>query len=269
MSEESGSNFQISLPLVQYEIEQEVIHQRVKDGYINATAMCKAAGKEWSNYNKATSTNEFLEALEADLQIGRSGLVQSIKGGVPELQGTWIHPQVAIHLAQWLSPIFAVRVSKWVMDWMSGSVPGGNLPYHLRRYVANMSNVPVGHFSMLNEMTVALIAPLEQMGYVMPDTLVPDISEGRMFSKFLRDNGYDPDSMPSYIHRYEDGRAVEARAYPNGVLPMFRRHFVEVWMNDRALKYFGTRDVAALPHLENLLALPNYNDIAGFIEVEE
>jgi hypothetical protein len=32
--------FQIALPLVQYELEKEVIHQRVKDGYINATAMC-------------------------------------------------------------------------------------------------------------------------------------------------------------------------------------------------------------------------------------
>lgn len=39
------AEFQISLPLVQYELEREVIHQRVRDGYVNATAMCKAAGK--------------------------------------------------------------------------------------------------------------------------------------------------------------------------------------------------------------------------------
>lgn len=195
-----------------------------------------------------------------------SELVQSIRGGNPELQGTWVHPQVAIHLAQWLSPEFAVKVTKWVFDWMSGKIPGGNLPYHLRRYMANLTNVPAGHFSMLNEMTISLIAPLEQMGYVMPDTMIPDISEGRMFSKWLRENGFDPDSMPSYQHGYEDGRIVAARAYPNSLLQHFRRHFVEVWMSQRAIPYFGERDTKAVPFLEQMLALPNYSDIAGFIE---
>ena len=259
-------NFQISLPLVHYEIEHEVIHQRVKDGYINATAMCKAARKKISHYWLVANTTAFINELSADAGIPASELVQSIKGGIPELQGTWVHPQVAIHLAQWLSPKFAVRVSKWVMDWMSGKIPGGNLPYHLRRYIANMSSVPNGHFSMLNEMTIALIAPLEHMGYVLPDNMLPDISEGRMFSKFLRDNGYDPDNMPRYTHVYEDGRAISARAYPNSIWPLFKRHFVEEWMAKKALEYFAPRDPAALPYIENLLALPNYNDIAGFIE---
>ena len=68
---------------------------------------------------------------------------------------------------------------------------------------------------MLNEMTIALIAPLEHMGYILPDNMVPDISEGRIFSKFLRDNGEDPDGMPRYMHVYEDGRAVSARASQN------------------------------------------------------
>ncbi|WP_419902348.1 KilA-N domain-containing protein [Kiloniella sp.] len=35
-------------------------------------------------------------------------------------QGTWVHPKVAIHLAQWLSPEFAVQVTNWVFDWMNG-----------------------------------------------------------------------------------------------------------------------------------------------------
>lgn len=259
------SEFQIALPLVQYELATEVIHQRVKDGYVNATAMCKAAGKPWADYNRLSTTSLYLEALSADMGIPITELVQSIRGGVPTMQGTWVHPQVAIHLAQWLSPEFAVKVTKWVFDWMSGKVPGGNLPYHLRRYMANMTSVPNGHFSMLNEMTIGLIAPLEHLGYVMPDNMVPDISEGRMFSGWLRENGHDPDSMPYYTHVYEDGRAVNARAYPIRLLPDFRKHFVEVWMAKRALPYFGERDKAALPHIEKLLALPNYADVAGFI----
>lgn len=259
------AGFQIALPLVQYELETEVIHQRVKDGYVNATAMCKAAGKMWGHYNDIGPTKAFLAALSADIGIPITELVQSIRGGDPKLQGTWVHPQVAINLAQWLSPQFAVKVTKWIMDWMSGKVSGGNLPYHLRRYMANMTSVPNGHFSMLNEMTVALIAPLEHLGYVLPDNMVPDISEGRMFSGWLRENGYDPDSMPTYVHLYEDGRAINARAYPNILLADFRRHFVEVWMAKRALPYFGQRDAAAVPHVERLLLLPNYADVAGFI----
>lgn len=262
------ANFQISLPLVQYELEHEKIYQRVKDGYVNATAMCQAAGKLFGHYNEVKAHQAFFAELSSDIGIPISEIVQVIKGGNTELQGTWVHPQVAIHLAQWLSPKFAVQVTKWVFDWMSGKIPGGNLPYHLRRYMANMSNVPNGHFSLLSEMTIALIAPLEHMGYVMPENMMPDISEGKMFSKWLRDNGFDPDKMPNYRHVFEDGRAVMARAYPVSVLPHFRQHFVGEWMHKRALQYFAPRDASALPFIKNLLALPNYSDIAGFIEAQ-
>jgi hypothetical protein len=261
-----ASGFQIALPLVRYEIEREVIHQRVRDGYVNATAMCKAGGKLFNDYSRLKTTPAFLDALSGSTGIPVDLLVATIITGPNDLRGTWVHPQVAISLAQWISPVFAVRVTQWVFDWMSGKIPGGNLPYHLRRYMANMTNVPQGHFSMLNEMTIALIAPLEQIGYTMPDRMVPDISEGRMFSRWLRENGYDPDNMPSYPHSYEDGRMVSARAYPNQVLASFRRHFVEVWMATKALSYFAERDREAVPHVERLLSLPNYRDIAGFIE---
>lgn len=258
-------NFQISLPLVRYELAEEIIHQRVADGYVNATGMCKAGAKLFADFSRLRTTPLFLNALSTSMGIPIDRLVVTVMTGANDLRGTWVHPQVAIHLAQWISPEFAVKVTQWIFDWMSGRVPGGNLPYHLRRYMANMTSVPNGHFSMLNEMTIGLIAPLEHLGYVLPDRMIPDISEGRMFSKWLRDNGEDPDSMPSYRHIYEDGRIVAARAYPIRLLPAFRRHFVEIWMTTRAIPYFGDRDTAALPHLERLLALPNYSDIAGFI----
>lgn len=69
----------------------------------------------------------------ADMGIPISELVVSAKGGNPRLQGTWIHPDIAVNLGQWLSPKFAVLVSKWVREWMSGKIVGGNLPYPLRR----------------------------------------------------------------------------------------------------------------------------------------
>lgn len=171
-----------------------------------------------------------------------------------------MHPQVAINLAQWLSPKFAVLVSRWVFEWASSArrPTQAVLPYHLRRYIANMPNLPHGHFSILTEMTIALIAPLEILGYTLPERYWPDISEGRMFCKWLRDEkGIDTDKLAVYAHVFEDRRpAVQAKAYPNHLLADFRRHLVEVWLPLRSHDFFKERDPAALPYLKRLLAGP-------------
>ena len=99
-----------------------VVPQRITDGYFNATAMCRSAGKKVSHYLSNGAARDFIQELSSDAGIPASGLVQVIKGGEPRLQGTWVHPQVAIHLAQWLSPKFTVLVSKWVMEWTSGNI---------------------------------------------------------------------------------------------------------------------------------------------------
>jgi KilA-N domain len=180
-----------------------------------------------------------------------------MKGGDIRFQGTWVHPQVAINLVQWLSAKFAVQVSQWVYDWMSGRSRSADIevPYHLRRYVANYQNVPVGHFSMLTEMTQTLIAPMEIMGYRLPESMLPDISGGRLFCKWLRDTyGIDTDALPTYLHVFEDGRRVPAKAYPESLLADFRRHFREEWLPNRALDYFRRRDSEALQYLPKLIA---------------
>jgi hypothetical protein len=243
--------------LIPHPVQGGIIYQRPKDGYINATAMCQAAGKQWFDYRRLTTTHSFIEALSAETGIPGSELAQSMKGGDIRFQGTWVHPQVAIHLAQWLSAKFAVQVSQWVFDWMSGTAPTSRIevPYHLRRYVANHQNVPVGHFSVLTEMTQMLIAPMEMMGYTLPEHMVPDISHGRMYCKWLREKyGIDTDALPTYTHLYEDGRRVLAKAYPESLLPDFRKHFREEWLPQRAVEYFRGRDSEALQYLPKLIA---------------
>jgi hypothetical protein len=247
---------QLSLELIPHMVGHEIIQQRAKDGYINATAMCKAAWKNWFDYRRQKMTDPYLAALSTETGIPASELIQSLKGGDVTLQGTWVHPQVAIHLAQWLSPEFAVKVGKWVFDWLSEASPRPRaaLPYHLRRYVANAQNVPIGHFSILTELTQALIAPLELMGYTVPEKMMPEISQGRMFCKWLRDKcDIDTDMLPTYTHVYEDGRRVEAKAYPEKLLATFRQHFREEWLPVRAVPYFKERDPLALPFLPKLL----------------
>lgn len=69
---------------------QSVIYQRPADGYINATAMCQAASKQWGHYNEARATREFVAELASDIGIPISGLIQSVRGGLAENQGTWV-----------------------------------------------------------------------------------------------------------------------------------------------------------------------------------
>ena len=184
-------------------------------------------------------------------------LVISVQGGKSEFQGTWVHPDVAINLGQWCSAKFAVSVAIWVREWMTGKINvKAELPYHIRRYLANRSEIPVTHFSMLNEMIFAFIAPLEESGYTIPDTLLPDISEGRMFCGWLRDaHGVEPKEFPSYRHVFEDGRVVWPRLYPNEWLAEFRNHFNQVWIPTRMLSYFEQRDPKAIPYLQKLLPI--------------
>lgn len=256
------------LQFINHKTENEVISQRIKDGYVNATAMCKAAGKNWNDYTRLSTTKPFLDELSTVTGVARDGLIQSIVGGIPQYQGTWVHPQVAVHLAQWLSPKFAVLITQWVTDWMSGKLKSPELPYHLKRYMANMHNVPYGYFSMLNEVTLNLIGPLEQLGYTVSSSQLPDGSLGKMFSQYLRGIGNPVDEYPKYPHSYEDGRVFYVRAYPNDLLGTLREYFVEVWLKERAYNYFAERDPKALPYLQEFLMLPNLREVMGYVEVK-
>ena len=247
----------LDLALIPHKIENTLINQRAIDGYVDATAMCKASGKKISHYFGNKATQEFISELSSVTGIPATDLIIIIQGGRPELQGTWVHPDIAINLGQWCSPKFAVAVSQWIRDWITGKSKPANLPYHIQRYIANRSEIPPTHFSMLNEMIFALIAPLESAGYTLPDDMVPDISAGRMFCKWLRDEkGIDTNTLPTYRHQFGDGRIVYPKLYPNEVLADFRKHFHEVWLPQKALKYFNERDNKALEYIPKLLPEP-------------
>lgn len=102
--------------LIVREFNGQGIEQRPKDGYMDATAMCRATGKKWSHYWSNKTTQEFVGELARSAGIPADLLVESNTGGVNESRGTLVHPKLAMHLAQWCSPRFAVVVSGWVFD---------------------------------------------------------------------------------------------------------------------------------------------------------
>lgn len=60
---------QTKLNLIPHEVEGKVIHQRASDGYVNATAMCKAAGKLLGDYVRLKTTDSFVSELSSDMGI--------------------------------------------------------------------------------------------------------------------------------------------------------------------------------------------------------
>ena len=116
----------------------EVI-SRQSDGYINASQLCKAGNKYYKDWFRLEKTKEFLTELSNELKIdiltdktdpGEFTPQENTNVSLIEInqyndsdQSTWVHPRVAIHIAQWISPKFAVNVTGWIHKLLStGSV---------------------------------------------------------------------------------------------------------------------------------------------------
>jgi hypothetical protein len=95
--------------------------QRRPDGYINATAMAKAAGRHLPHYWVNSRAREYLQALEGSVGIPTDFLIQSVVTGPNHLRGTYVHPRLAIDIARWASPAFAVWVDGWVLEHLQGA----------------------------------------------------------------------------------------------------------------------------------------------------
>ena len=91
------------------------ISRRTTDGYVNATAVCRANGKQWSKYRESERCQTYLDALAETSEIRMFDLIESRQG---QGGGTWVHPQVAVDLARWISAPFAV----WMDGWFLGEI---------------------------------------------------------------------------------------------------------------------------------------------------
>ncbi len=57
------------LPLIEHKVDNNPITQRAFDGYVNATTLCQACGKQLGHYLENKTTKEFISVLEADIGI--------------------------------------------------------------------------------------------------------------------------------------------------------------------------------------------------------
>ncbi len=125
------------------EVNGITIEQRSADGFINGTAMCVAHDKKINDWFRSQDALELFIALAVDLDsnfnCGNSrnldvstlsatkytemfvGLIISRSGSPQTGGGTWLHPDLAVQLAQWCNKPFALQVSRWVREWMTSA----------------------------------------------------------------------------------------------------------------------------------------------------
>ena len=72
--ENTQLQFQLQNGIVDRLADNDVISQRLTDGYINATAMCRAAGKRINDYGRLSTTQAFLKELSSEAGIPVSEL---------------------------------------------------------------------------------------------------------------------------------------------------------------------------------------------------
>jgi hypothetical protein len=102
------------------------IKHRDEDGFINVTDLCKAGDKSFKAWKRLQKTTAFLKVLSGKVLIHTSKLISTEQTSNTN-KTTWVHPQVAINIAQWISPKFDVMVSAWVYEvMMSGKVDISN-----------------------------------------------------------------------------------------------------------------------------------------------
>lgn len=91
----------------------QTITQR-QDGYINLTQMCLANGKRIDHWKELKATKSYIAELSANYPESRVVYSEEGVNG-----GTWGHPSIAINLARWISPKFAVWCDAHIFNLMT------------------------------------------------------------------------------------------------------------------------------------------------------
>lgn len=123
------------------------VHARLSDGFVNASELCKIGNKKFPDWYRTAEAKrvvqELKEQLKKELQDklrvtpnstshisrveldGNVVVVEINEGNCKRgsIRGSWVHPDLALCVAQWACPKFFVQVSRWIRELLiTGSV---------------------------------------------------------------------------------------------------------------------------------------------------
>lgn len=124
---------------------------------VNATEMAKPFGKLAKDWLKTQNSKEFISVLSARRNILPSDLVKVVNG---DNGGTWMHEDVALEFARWLSPAFAI----WCNDRIKELVKFGitATPQTIESMIADPDNAILLLQELKKEREAARIANEER-----------------------------------------------------------------------------------------------------------
>jgi len=125
-------------------INDIVIQVRYEDGYVNATQLGKAMGKQFNHWYSLENTKELIEQLSNETGIPGLKHNTETNTGIPGLKhnkvlievniggnhkGSWIHPDLVVPYTMWGNKKYAITVSRYMRELhLTGSVSTMNGP---------------------------------------------------------------------------------------------------------------------------------------------
>ena len=92
--------------------------------YINATKLCNETGKSFKHWLENANSKNLIEEVEKELNLVSAGYPADTKKAIKiqkesnNLRGTYVHELLIPHIASWISPSFAIKVSKIVNSFI-------------------------------------------------------------------------------------------------------------------------------------------------------
>lgn len=153
----------------------------------------------------------------------------------------------------------SIGIREWIKDSIGWKESNGR-PHWYRRLglFRSKTKIPVGWWCIFEEI-MSTVADLEELGYIPPEGIIPDVSVGKCWCNYLRDElKLNPkDIGQKYKHYYPDwAHPVSPYIYPLEYLPTFRMWFEETYKPTKMVGYFKKADPVALPSICKLLGLP-------------
>ena len=93
-----------------------------KNVMVNATEMAKVFGKRPVDYLRLPSTSELIKAIVRKSHISENQLVTTQQGSTINGGGTWMHEDVALDFAQWLSVDFKLWCNDRIKELLTQGV---------------------------------------------------------------------------------------------------------------------------------------------------
>jgi hypothetical protein len=198
------------------------VEQRTDNGFINGTAMCTAHNKRLDSWLHTQDALEVFEVLAVDLGVFINysdlsnldvprlsakkyaeifpDLIITKRGSPSTGGGSWLHPDLAMQLAQWCNKRFAIQVSRWIREWLTA----GQIP------IDSDAEQEYVRWQQRYDIRVEL-----------KDVLRPELMNSVV--KWAQDNGMSPKTLCSDVHdamneRIQGAKSQQIRAL--GGLPM-------------------------------------------------